>query len=176
MATSTPAQEEPAQPPSTDSPLPVDSRNDSVAIDESAPLLDSDDRAPPTRNTSNKLLRIFTSTALSSSALTLIFIIAANIALKVGNDYYGLPWSVSDSMRIIIAPVCISSTPRLFCSMCSQFFRPYSRFSSQCITSYSYAMALVYLLSRSTCCAISWWLSLQSLTEAMVYPALIAVL
>ncbi|KAK0513634.1 hypothetical protein JMJ35_003998 [Cladonia borealis] len=108
MATSIPAQEESAQPPSTDSPLPVDSRNDSVAIDESAPLLDSDDRAPPTQNASNKILRIFTSIALSSSALTLIFIIAANIALKVGNDYYGLPWSVSDSMRIIIAPAVFS--------------------------------------------------------------------
>ena len=154
MATSAPAQEEPAQPPPTTSPLPEDSRNDSVAIDESAPLLDSDDRAPPTRNASTKLLRIFTSIALLSSALTLVFIIATNIALQVGNNYYGLPWSVSESMKIIIAPVCILSTPQLLCSTCSRLFRSYSRFSSQCTTSYSYAMALVYLLSRSTCCAI----------------------
>ena len=176
MATSTPAQEEPAQPPSTNSPLPEDSRNDAVAADESAPLLDSGDGATSTRNATNKLLRIFTSIALLSSALTLVFIIATNIALQVGNNYYGLPWSVSESMKIIIAPVCISSTPQLSCSMCSWLLRSYSRFSSQCTTSYNYAMALVYLLSRSTCCAISWWRSLQSLTEAVVCPALIAVL
>ncbi len=143
MAASTPAQEEPAQPTSTNSPLFMGSRNDSVENDESAPLLDADDVAPPTRNASSKLIYIFTSTALSSSALALIFIIAANIALKAGHNYYGLPWVVSESMKMIIPSVSTSSSPRLFCSIYSQCFRPYSRFSSRVTTSQGYAMALV---------------------------------
>ncbi len=120
MASSTPTQGEPAQPPFINSPLPTDSRNDSVTNDESAPLLDTDDTAPPARNTSTKLLYIFTSAALSSSILTLIFIIAATIALNVGENWHGLPWGWSESMIPMIAPVMISSTQGLFCSMCSQ--------------------------------------------------------
>ena len=111
MDASTPAQQEPAQPPSTNSPPPLDSRNDSVAHDESAPLLEGDAMAPPTRNMSTKVFYVFTSIALSSSALTLIVIIAAFIALEVGENSYGLSWAVSESMRSIIAPVFISSNP-----------------------------------------------------------------
>ena len=114
MATSTQAQEEPAQPPSANSPPFIDSRNDSVANDESAPLLDADDMAPPPQNASIKLLYIFTITALSSAVLTLILIIAANIALTVGGHHYWLPWGVSESMKSIIAPVSISRTPYCF--------------------------------------------------------------
>lgn len=84
-----------------------------MAHDESAPLLEADDTAPPTRNAPAKLFYVFTSTALSSSTLTLIFIIAAFIALEVGKNSYGLRWGVSESMKSIIAPVFISSTPQL---------------------------------------------------------------
>ena len=116
MDTSTPAQQEPAQPPSTDRPPPMDSRNDSVPHDESAPLLEADNLSPPTRNTSTKVFYILTSTALSS-ALTLIFIIAAFIALEVEGNSYGLSWAVSESMKSIIAPVFIPST--LLSNVCS---------------------------------------------------------
>ena len=121
MAASTPAQEEPAQPPSTNSLLPTDSRDDSVTNDESAPLLDADDRAPPARNASTNLHYIFTSTALSSSFLTLIFIIAGTIALNVGENenWHGLPWGWSESMVPMIVPVMTPSTQRLFCPTCS---------------------------------------------------------
>ena len=141
MAASTSAKQEPAQPPSTNPPLPMDSKNDFMANDESAPLLDTDDMAPSNCDASNKLIYIFTSTALSSSALTLISIIASIIALNVGEKHYGLPWGVSESMVSIIAPVLIPRTPPSLCSMCSPCFRPNSRLSfrvSQCG-----AMALV---------------------------------
>lgn len=115
MDASTPAQEEPAQAPSTNSPPPMDSRNDSVEHDESAPLLEADDMASPNRNTSSKVFYIVTSMALSSSALTLIFIIAAFIAVEVDKNSYGLSWQVSESMRSMIAPVFTTSNSQSCC-------------------------------------------------------------
>ena len=123
MDASTPAQEERAQLPSTNSPPPMDSRNDTVAHDESAPLLEAGDMAPPTRDMSTKLFYIFTSAALSSSALTLIFIIAAFIALEFSKISYGLSWEVSESMKAIIPPVLISSNPQLCCQLCAHMLQ-----------------------------------------------------
>ena len=87
-----------------------DTRNDEVEGDESAPLISSDNNdnqeAPRTQPyIAPKSLFVLTSIALSSSVLTLIFLIAAMLMLALARGQYDLPYSVQDSMAAIAAPV-----------------------------------------------------------------------
>lgn len=85
-----------------------DERNDEVAADENASLLPSDDISPPAGLSSPKAIYILTSLALAFSVSTLIFLIAAQIALAAGPDNFELGWTIRENMKASIAPV---STP-----------------------------------------------------------------
>jgi hypothetical protein len=107
MAEYSSAQEQSAQAPPSPSPSPTDPRNDSVEVEDSAPLLSSNDGVPRARI--SEAIRVLTSIALSSSILTLILLIATQIILEVGiADDFTFAWQTRKGMEGVIAPVSIS--------------------------------------------------------------------
>lgn len=86
-----------------------DERNDEVAGDESAALLSSDDNAPPPAGLSPpKAIHALTPLALSFSVSSLVFLIAAYIALEViRRSNFQLGWKIQDGLAQSIAPVSL---------------------------------------------------------------------
>ena len=108
MAESSKAQSTPKHPSETTDAA-VDSRNDEVGGDESAPLLSSDHNVDETQTSGssspNRSTHVLTSLALSSSVLTIVFLIVTAILIAWVHGTYYLPWQVSDSTGAIAAPV-----------------------------------------------------------------------
>ncbi|MCJ1275900.1 hypothetical protein MMC21_003705 [Puttea exsequens] len=99
--------------------LPVtDERNDQIEDTEDAPLMhqsdnsdnnDTENAAPPhSRTISPRSIQILTPTALALSVLTLLLLIATQVALQLGPRHFSIGWQVEDSMKGLIAPSVLS--------------------------------------------------------------------
>ena len=83
---------------------PTDERNDEVAGDEAAPLLESEDTpsAPPV---TSKFIRILTLIAITSSVVSLLVLFATAVvdaALPYGGH---IPWETRTAMTGVVIPV-----------------------------------------------------------------------
>lgn len=94
----------PSRPASPNVP-PRDERNDEVAGDESAPLLQSEEGTRTVRFASAKFVHFLTSLAMSSAVLALALIIVTKIVGSVVPGGTDIPWDTSDAMSAAVVTV-----------------------------------------------------------------------
>lgn len=111
MAEASSAAEASTQPEPSNNPPTTNERNDEVAEDESAPLLQSEGSSPPPtrRLVSAKFIHFLTSLAMFSAVLTLALLIVTGILMSVLRNGDWIPGETGDGMGGVVIPVSNSS-------------------------------------------------------------------